>query len=200
MANYGAPYRKIFFWAQRIFFVQYRLVFVSINYFFVQHKLFFVDMKHFFVQHQLVFVDTRLYFAQHETFFWHKIDFRAAPSFCFGHCSLFRMLCHGDIFLLSRRNDDIIPCQKKYIFFVTQKTNFVFCVSKFFILNFCIRLWQHVDLLPSGPWSKETFCPSFSHLTDIQQQLLRATLEKRCSGLINVKHLWRAHILVKLTP
>ena len=133
-------------------------------------------------------------------FFWHKIDFRAAPSFCFGHCSLFRMLCHGDIFLLSRRNDDIIPCQKKNIFFVTQKTNFVFCVSKFFILNFCIRLWQHVDLLPSGPWSKETFCPSFSHLPDIQQQLLRATLEKRCSGLINVKHLWRAHILVKLTP
>ena len=131
MANYGAPYRKIFFWAQRIFFVQYRLVFVSINYFFVQHKLFFVDMKHFFVQHQLVFVDTRLYFAQHETFFWHKIDFRAAPSFCFGHCSLFRMLCHGDTFLLSRRNDDIIPCQKKIYFLWDKKLISFFACPNF---------------------------------------------------------------------
>ena len=57
--------------------------------------------------------------------YWHKIDFRAAPSFCFGHCSLFRKLFHGDIFLLSRRNNDIIPCQKK-IYFLWHKKLFSF--------------------------------------------------------------------------
>ena len=43
--------------------------------------------------------------------------------------TLFKMLCHVDIFLLSRSNKNIATYQKKY-FYVTQNISFLFCVSQ----------------------------------------------------------------------
>ena len=52
--------------------------------------------------------------------------------------TLFRMLCHGYIFLLSRSNKNIITCQRKikFHFCVTQKNNLVFCASQIFYIQF----------------------------------------------------------------
>ena len=80
------------------------------------------------------------------------------------------MLCHGDIFLFSRSNKNAITCQKKNkmkISFLcdTQKLISFFVHHKFFyIFSFHIAHWQHVDLLGSGPRTKETFNPCFTHL------------------------------------
>ena len=43
--------------------------------------------------------------------------------------TLFKMLFHVDIFLLSRSNKNIATYQKKY-FYVTQNISFLFCVSQ----------------------------------------------------------------------
>ena len=61
---------------------------------------------------------------------------------------------------------------------MTQKKLSLFVHHKFFIFIFHIAHWQHVDLLRSGPRNKETFNPSFTHLSDIPKQLL----SKSCSG------------------
>ena len=71
---------------------------------------FFVDMKHFFMQHQHAFVDARLCFVQHQTFVSKQNYFLCNIKFLFW--TLLRMLCHGDIFLLSHSNKNIIACQK----------------------------------------------------------------------------------------
>ena len=88
------------------------------------------------------------------------------------------MLCHGDIVLLSGSSKNIIRCQKKKKSFLCDTKKF-FVHHKFFIFNFYIAHWQHVDLLRSGPRNKEAFNPSFTHLSDIPRQLLRAALEKK---------------------
>ena len=117
-------------------------------------------MKQFFVQHQLVFVNTRQTFVSTQNCFSCNTKL----------WTLFRFLCHGDIFLLLRSNKNIIECQKKNCLI----TFFVY--RKFFIFNFYIAYWQHVDLLHSSPRNKETFNPSFT--ADIRKQLLSAALEK----------------------
>ena len=74
------------------------------------HHLASVDMKHFFMQHQNAFVDARLCFVQHQTFVSKQNYFLCNIKFLFW--TLLRMLCHGDIFLLSHSNKNIITCQK----------------------------------------------------------------------------------------
>ena len=119
------------------------------KYFLMQHHLAFVDMKYFFVLHQLYFCWYEILFRAISThfcrnqitfcaasnfLFQHKIIFRATPNFCFGH-----RLCHGDIFLLSHSNKNIITSQKinKLSFLCdTKKINFVFCASPFFYIQF----------------------------------------------------------------
>ena len=70
------------------------------------------------------------------------------------------MLCHGDIFLLSHSNKNIITCQKinKLSFLCGTKKIISFCLHHhFFIFSFYITHCQHVDLLRSSPGNKETF-------------------------------------------
>ena len=144
MYIYGAPSRKKTkpFCAQNIFLMQQHLV--------------FVNMKHFFVQR---FVDTRLLFVQRQTFCFNpKLLLLCNTKFFFW--TLFRMLCHGDIFLLSHSNKNIITCQKinKLSFLCGTKKIISFCLHHhFFIFSFYITHCQHVDLLRSGPGNKETF-------------------------------------------
>ena len=69
--------------------------------------------------------------------------------------------------------------KRKFHFFVTQKNNFLFCPSQIFYINFYISHQQHVDLLRRGPRNKETFNPSFTHLSNTPKQLLRSALEKK---------------------
>ena len=158
-------------------------------------------MKHFSLQYQLVFVDTRSVFVQHQTFFSPQNFFLCNTKFFFG--ILFKMLCHGDIFLLSRSNKKYNHLSKKCkISFScdTKKLTSLFIYLYLFIFNFYIAHWHHVDLLCSGPRNKKTFNQSFcfTHLLDIWKQLLRAVLEKNSLGLIFVKHLWTAYIFTKL--
>ena len=114
------------------------------------------------------------------------------------------MLRHGDIFLLSRSNKNIITCQKinEISFLWDTKTIISFFVHhKFFIFSFYIAHWPHVDLLRSTPRNKESFNPSFTQLPDIPKKLL----SKSCSGKV-VFLLSRfsvckfSQILQKLTP
>ena len=106
------------------------------------------------------------------------------------------MLCHGDVFLLSHSNRNIITCQKinKISFSCnTKKLISFFVYHKFFIFRFYIAHWQHVDLLRSGPGNKETFNPSFTHLSDIPKQLLSNSFSRKkvsyYLGLMFVKRL-----------
>ena len=96
---------------------------------------FFTQKIFFLMQHHLVFVDMKSFFVLHQLWFcWHEILFRATstcflskPNYfsCnvklfistqnyfsyntkFLFCASFRMLCHGDIFLLSHSNKNII--------------------------------------------------------------------------------------------
>ena len=68
-------------------------------------KCFFCATSGCFRRHQVTFCPTS------DFFFRHKIVIYETLNFCFGH--YFLMLCHGDIFLLSRGKKNIITCQKK---------------------------------------------------------------------------------------
>ena len=98
----------------------------------------------------------------------------------------------------------IITCQKIKLSLLcdTKKLISFFLHHHFFIFSFYITHCQHVDLLRSGPGNKETFNPSFTHLSDIPKQLLsNSCSQKKISyylGLMFVKRLRGAHILVKL--
>ena len=134
----------------------------------MQHQLFFCRHEILFLAKSTRFCRNQNTFCAASNFlFQHKIIFRAAPSFCFGH-----RVCHGDIFLLSHSNKNIITCQKinKLSFLCdTKKLISFFVHHHFFIFSFYITYCQHVDLLRSGPGNKETFNPSFNHLPDIHR-------------------------------
>ena len=150
---------KYFFDAVSFCFCQHEILFCSTATFFV------VDMKYFFVQPQHVFVETKLLFVQ--LFISTQNYFSCNTKILFW--TSFRMLCHGDIFLLSHSNKNIITCQKtnKLSFLCDAKKIISFFVHhRFFIFSFYITHCQHVDLC-SGPGNKETFNPSFTHLSDI---------------------------------
>ena len=144
---------------------------------------FFFDMKHSFLQMSL-FLSTPDYFLRKvKLFVSTQNSFSCNTKFLFW--TSFRMLYHGDVFLFSSSNKNIIRSQNIYIyiyiymyiymyiyiyiyiyyiyiyifrFYVTHKKNISFFVyHKFFIFNFYIAHWQHVDLLRSGPSNKANF-------------------------------------------
>ena len=143
--------------------MQHHLVFSDMKYFFVLHPLFFVDLKYLFVQHQHVFVETKLLFVQRQTFYFNTKLFFVQHQIFFQ--TLFRMLCHGDIFLWSHSNKNIVKCQKiNKLSFLCDTTKLILFVvhCHFFIFSFYITHCQHVDLLRSGPGNKETLAIFYS--------------------------------------
>ena len=109
----------------------------KINNFF-SHKIFFDAVSSCFSRHEILFCAKSTFFCWHETLFCvtpyyflcnvkllvsaqNFMLFHATRTFFFW--TSFRMLlCHGDIFLLSHSNKNIITCQKiKFYFHVTQK-------------------------------------------------------------------------------
>ena len=86
-------------------------------------------------------------------------------------------------------------------FYGTQKKLILFFVyHHFFIFSFYITYCQHVNLLRSGTGNKETFNPSFTHLSDIYClnlgigiSVLTPTSESACeynySHLHSISHL-----------
>ena len=114
--------KKKLFWAQ--------------NNFFVHHHLVFLDMKHFFVQHQLFLSTPNYFLCNIKLFVSTQNCFLCSTKLLFW--TLFKILRHGDISLLSRSNKNIITCQRKIKFHscVTQKNNFAFFVSQIFYIQF----------------------------------------------------------------
>ena len=130
---------KIFFWCSII------LLLSAWNTFLCYINFFFLYMKHFFVQHQHVFVNTKILFVQRQTFCFNtKLFF---TKFLFW--ASFRMLCYGDIFLLSQQK--YITCQKISYLCDTKKliSFFFFFASQFF----CIHLLHYsLSACWSSPW------------------------------------------------
>ena len=140
---------KIFLWYSILLFLSTWNTFLCyINLFFCWHEIIFRAISTRFCRNQTTFCAASNFLFQE-----HKIIFHATPNFCFGHG-------HGDIFLLSHSNKNIITCQKinKLSFLCGTKKIISFCLHHhFFIFSFYITHCQHVDLLYSGPGSKETF-------------------------------------------
>ena len=155
---------KYFFHAASSCFCRHEILFYATSTFFCWQEILFHATSTRFCRNQITFRATS------NSLFQHKIIFRATSNFCFGHYLEFRMLCHGDIFLLSHSNKSIITCQEinKISFLCDAKKLFWFFVHHhIFIFSFCITHCQHVDLLRSGPGKKETFNQSFTHLSNI---------------------------------
>ena len=142
--------QKIFFWCSIILFLSTWNTFsCNINTLLSATDYFLCNVK--------LFVSTQNYFSCNTKFL-----FRAS----------FRMLC----------NKNIVTCQKiiKFHFYVTQKKLISFFVHhNFLIFSFSITHCQHVDLHRSGPGKKETFNPSFTHLSDIPKQLLSKSYSRK---------------------
>ena len=142
----------------------------------------FLSKPNYVLRNVKLFISTQNYFSCNTKFlFW----------------TSFRMLCHGDIFLLSHSNKNIITCQK-----INKLFRFL-CITIFlYSVFYNITHSQHVDLLRSGLGNKETFNPYFTHLSDIPKQLLsNSCSQKKISyylGLMFVKRLRGAHNLVRL--
>ena len=162
------------------------------NIFLMQHHLVFVDMKYVFVQHQLYFCWYETLFSCDSNTFSSRSDYFLCnvKLFCFStklffvQHQMFALHIIWNVmlwwyFLLSHSNKNIITCQKiiKSHFYVTKKLLSFFVHHNFFIFSFYIAHWQYVDLLCSGPGNKETFSPSFTHLSDVPNHLL----SKSCS-------------------
>ena len=98
----------------------------------MQHHLVFVDMKYFFVQHQHVFSTPNYFLCNVKHFVSTQNHFSCNTKFWFW--TSFRMLCHGDIFLVSHSNKNIIMCQKinKVSFLCDKKIK----ESQFFYMQF----------------------------------------------------------------
>ena len=120
---YGVPFWKklITFLRTKYFLMQYHLVFVDMKYFFVLHQPFFVDMKHFLCNINRI-LSTPHYFLCNVKLLVSAQNYFSCNANFFFWTSFRMLLCHGDIFLLSHSNKNIITCQKiKFYFHVTQK-------------------------------------------------------------------------------
>ena len=140
-----------------------------------EHKIFFCAITSFcwhktrFRATSTCFLSTQISFCATSNFIiQHKIVFHATANFYFGHsleCFVMVIYCYCNVATKIAR-------LKKNHFYVTQKIFSFFVLHNFFIFNFYIAHWQHVDLLRSGPRNKETFHPSFNHLTNKKVFLL----------------------------
>ena len=122
---------KICFWCSIILFLSTWNTFLCyINFFLLAWNTFlcnintFLSKPNYFLCNVKLFILTQNYFSCNTKFLF---------------CSSCIMLCHGDIFLLSHSNKNIITSQKinKLSFLCdTKKINFVFCASPFFYIQF----------------------------------------------------------------
>ena len=125
--------RTTFLFVKRFCIIHYYMACRSGKKNFFAHKIFFwysiilflSTWSFFFVLNQLLLLTWNTFSCNISTFFRHQITFCATPNFSFStqnyfSCNAkfllwtsFRMLCHGDIFLFSHSNRNIITCQKK---------------------------------------------------------------------------------------
>ena len=137
---------KIFFWCSIIFFLSTWNTFLcQSSFFWLTWNTFscnintFLSTPNYFLCNVKLFVSTQNYFSCNTKFlFW----------------TLLSMLCHGDIFLSSHSNKNIIACQKvnKLSFLCdTKKLVSFFVYHNFFIFSFYITHCQHVS--SSSQWS-----------------------------------------------
>ena len=142
----------MFFWCSIILFLSTWNTFLCyINFFLLTWNTFscnintFLSKPNYVLRNVKLFISTQNYFSCNTKFlFWTSL----------------RMLCHGDIFLLSHSSKNIITSQKinKLSFLCdTHKKNSFFVHHHLFIFSFYITHCQHIDILRSGPGNKENF-------------------------------------------
>ena len=90
------------FWKKIITFLRRKYFFDAASSYFCRHETLFRATLTRFCRQQITFCVTSNFLFQH------KIIFRATPNFCF---DVLKILCHGDIFLLSHSNKNIITCK-----------------------------------------------------------------------------------------
>ena len=118
--------RTTFLFVKRFCIIHYYMACRSGKKKFFAHKIFFwYSIILFLSTWSTFFVLNQLLLLTWNTFFRHQITFCATSNFSFStqnyfSCNAkfllwtsFRMLCHGDIFLFSHSNRNIITCQKK---------------------------------------------------------------------------------------
>ena len=128
----------------------------------MQHHLVFVEMKYFFVLHltwNTISCNINTFLAKPNHLLC-NVKLSISTQNCFSYFTKFlfwtsfRMLCHVEIYYCH------ILCD-------TKKLISCFVYHHFFIFSFYITHFQHVDLLRNGPGNKQTFNPSFTHISDI---------------------------------
>ena len=133
---------------QKRFFCSMLLFLSTWNTFSCNTNFFLVDIKQFFVE-QLIFVASDYFSCNIKLLFW----------------TLFRILCHRGVFLLSRSNKNIIMFH--FIFAWYKKIISCFIASQIFYIQFLhltfAACWS------SSWWSrnKGTFKQSFAYLSDM---------------------------------
>ena len=144
------------------------LFFLSLNIFFCTTSTFLLTWNNFSCNINLFQTIPDYFSCNIELFVLTQNCFSRKIKFLFW--ALFRMLCHGDIFLMPHSNQKYNDMSKKKIMW-NKNINFVFCASQISYIQFlrctlaaCLSHWQHVG---SGPRNKETFNPSFAHLPNI---------------------------------
>ena len=134
---WGIVRKKITVLRPKYTLMQHHLVFVNMKYFFVLHQLFFDDINTFLCNINTFLSKPNYFLCNVKLFILTQNYFSCNTKFL--SCSSCIMLCHGDIFLLSHSNKNIITSQKinKLSFLCdTKKINFVFCASPFFYIQF----------------------------------------------------------------
>ena len=116
--------------------------------------------------------------------------------------TLFRMLCHGDIFSLSHSNKNITTCLKIKCYFMWHKKIILFLVHhKFLYSNFTLHIGSMLIFFMVVLETKKRLVHLLLNCLingSSYQELLWKKRGSCCLCLIFVKHLWRVHILVKL--
>ena len=125
------------FFAHKIFFFATSSCFADMKYFFVLHQPFFLLTWNTFSCNINTFLSTPNYFLCKVKLFVSTQN-RISCNTKFLFWTSFRMLSHGDIFLLLHSNKNIMTYQKinHNSFLCDKKINFVFCASQFYYTQF----------------------------------------------------------------
>ena len=160
--------------------MQHNLVFVNIKTFLCYISFFVVDMKYFFAQHQHVFVETKLLSVNVKLFISTQNYFSCNSKFLFW--ASFIMSCHGDIFLLSHSNKNIIACQKvnKLSFLCDTKNWFrCFCIIILLYSVFTLRIVSMLIFFVVVLETKKHLNIFYSHVWYISKQLLSKSFYRK---------------------